>query len=141
MSNESYKTLIMLYIELWKTGNLEIADEIFAPDYVDHTHPERAPGPEPVKQEVQPFRASFPGASITIEQMIGEGDLVAFRFTMLGTHQRAFAGFPAAGKEVILTGMDFVRIADGKLVELWSCQDTLSWVLQLGVRVEMPGEV
>jgi predicted ester cyclase len=84
------------------------------------------------------FRAGFPDASITVEQMIGEADLVAVRFTLRATHRGTFAGFAPTGKEVVLTGVDFIRIADGKMVELWSCQETLGWVLQLGATVSFP---
>jgi hypothetical protein len=45
------------------------------------------------------------------------------------------AGFPPTGKENVLTGADFVRIADGKMVELWSVQETLSWAQQLGIKI------
>ena len=53
-----------------------------------------------------------------------------------GTHQGTFASFPPSGKVLTLTGMGFVRIADGKMVELWSSQDTLSWAVQLGLKVQ-----
>ena len=139
MDLEANKTLVKRYVEMWATGNVALADEILAAAYIDHTHPDQAPGPESVKQEVIAFRAGFPDAHITIEQMIGEGDLVAFRFVLRGTHQGHFAGFAPTGKEVMLTGMDFIRIADGKMVELWSCQETLGWVLQLGATVSFHG--
>jgi len=57
------------------------------------------------------------------------------RNVIRGTHQEVFAGFPLSGKEVILRGMGFIRIANGKMVELWNGQDTLSWVLQLGAKL------
>jgi predicted ester cyclase len=88
-----------------------------------------------VKQEVIAFREGFPDVRITIEQMIAEGDSVAFRFILRGTHLGTFAGSPPTGKEDVLTGSDFIRIADGKMVELWSIQETLSWVQQLGFKV------
>ena len=50
--------------------------------------------------------------------MIGEGDIVAFRFTLRGTHTGTFAGIPPTGKVIILTGMDFVRIVNGRIAEL-----------------------
>ena len=93
------------------TGNLALADEVLAANLVDHTRPNQAPGPER-KQEVQAFRDGFPDVRITIEQMIGEGDIVASRFVLRGTHLGMFAGFPPTGKEDVLTGADFVRIAD-----------------------------
>ena len=64
--------------------------------------------------------------------------MVAFRAVLHGTHQAAFAGFPPTGKEVIFEGMDFIRIADGKLVELWTCQQTLDFLLQLGAKLVLP---
>ena len=140
MGVEENKLLVKRYLELWNTGDPAIADEIFAPNYVDHLHPNSEPGPESVKQEVASFRAAFPDVHATIEQMIGEGDIVAFRFVLRGTHQGQFDPFPPTGQEVVLTGMDFVRIVDGKLVELWSSQDTLSWVQQLGGKIQWPAE-
>ncbi len=134
MSVETHKAIVRRYVELWSTGNLALADEVLAADFVDHTHLEQAPGLEDVKQAIKAFREGFPDACITIEQMIGEGDTVAFRFVLRGTHRGTFAGFPATGSEAVLTGMDFVRIAGGKMVELWSSQDTLSWARQLGGR-------
>ena len=136
MEIEANKALVSQYIELWDTGNLALADEVLAPDFVDHVHPELAPGPESVKREVAAFRAAFPDAHITVEQMIGEGDTVAFRFTFHATHRGPFAGFPPTGKQVKITGMDFIRIADGKIAEVWSSQDTLSFLLQLGETIQ-----
>lgn len=138
METEANKQLVRRYLELWSTGDASIANEIFAPDYVDHTHPNREPGAESVNQEVASFQAAFPDARLTIEHMIGEGDIVAFRFTLRATHRGRFGPFPATGKEVVLTGMDFVRIVDGKLAELWSSQDTLNWVQQLGATIQWP---
>ena len=133
MAIEANKALVRQYVELWNTANLALADAIVAPAFVDHTHPGRTSGPGSVKDEVRTFRAAFPDAHVVVEQMIGEADTVAFRFTIRGTHRGTFGGFPPTGKPVVLTGIDFVRIANGKLVELWSIQDTLSWGQQLGL--------
>jgi steroid delta-isomerase-like uncharacterized protein len=135
MGSETNKAIVRRYVELWSTGNLGLADEVLAADFVDHTHPKQSPGPESVKQEVKAFREGFPDARVTIEQMIGEGDTVAFRFVMRGTHLGMFAGFPPTGKEDVLTGVDFIRLADGKMVELWSTQESLSWAQQLGFKI------
>jgi len=113
-------------------GEGTLADEIIAADFVDHTHPEAVPGPEGVKREVAAFRAAFPDATVAVEQVIGEGDIVAFRFTIQGTQQGSFGAIAPTGKRVTLTGMDFIRIVDGKLTELWSNQDTLGLLRQLG---------
>ena len=132
-NTEANKALARRYLELYNTGNLRIADELIAPDFVDQTRPDLPPGPEPVKRVVAELRSAFPDAQATIEQLIAEGDRVAFRFFLQGTHQGTFAGIAPTGKVVRLTGTDVVRIADGKLRELWSSQDTLNWALQLGL--------
>ena len=59
MDIEANKAIVRKYLELWDTGNLALADEVLAPHFVDHLHPELAPGPESVKKEVAAFRAAF----------------------------------------------------------------------------------
>ena len=141
MDIEANKVLVRRYVELWNTGNLALAHEVLAADFVDYAHPEFTPGPESVKQAVMDFRTSFPDAQVTIEHLLCEGDIVAFRAVIRGTHRAVFAGFPPTGKEVVFRGMDFIRIADGKLVELWNCQQALEFVLQLGAKFSFPEEV
>jgi steroid delta-isomerase-like uncharacterized protein len=136
MDIEANKALVRPYVELYTTGNVALADEVIASDFVDHTHPEHRPGPEDVKHEVMTFRTTFPDAYITIEDMISEGDTVAFRFVLRGTHRGTFAVLPATGKKVTLTGMDFIRIANDKLAELWSNQDTLALLQLLGLQLK-----
>ena len=133
METEGDKVLVRRYVELWNTGNGALADEILTPDFVDHSHPDRPPGAQSVKEEVTSFRAAFPDAQLRVEQMISEGDTVAFRFELRGTHLGPFGPFAPTGKQVVLTGMDFLRIADSKIVEVWSSQDTLAWAEQLGL--------
>ena len=140
MNIKANKAIVRKYIELWSTENLALADEVLAANFVDHMHPDQAPGPESVKQAVMDFRTSFPDAQVTIEHLLCEGDMVAFRSVIHGTHRALFAGFPPTGKQVIFRGTDFIRIADGKLVELWNCQQTLEFVLQLGAKLSFPEE-
>ena len=105
MDSEANKALVRRYLEMWNTGHVELADEVLAPTWVDHSHPE-ATGPESVKQAVLKIRAAFPDFSITIESMVGEGDLVALR----GMVRR----------EIVSRVMWFVRLADGKMLEMWT---------------------
>jgi len=108
MNNAANKAIARRYVELYNTGNMEHTDEVIAADFVDHTHLELRPGPEDVKHEVTIFRSAFPDAYVTIEDIISEDDIVAFRFVLRGTHLSTFAGLPATGKKVTLTGMDFI---------------------------------
>ncbi len=131
MPVDTNKALVLQYANIGK--NIALLDEILAPDFLDHSHPEFRPGPQDIKQNLLDFYTAFPDATINLEDMIGEGDTIAFRFTIRGTHTGTFAGIPPTGKTVTLTGMDFVRIVNGKIAEIWSNQDTLSMLQQLDV--------
>lgn len=114
MDIEANKALVRRYIEMWNTGNVASADEVLASSWVDHAHPE-VNGPADVKHAVEQVRAATPNFSITIESIIGEGDLIALRGLVRRTHQ---------GAEIASRVMWFVRVADGKMQELWTGTET-----------------
>ena len=60
---------------------------------------------------------------VTVEDMIAEGDRVAARVTMRGTHLGEFEGIAPTGKRVEVRAMDMYRITDGKIVEHWGHGD------------------
>ena len=75
----------------------------------------------------------FPDYQTVIEDIIAEGDKVAARIRMTGTHTGPFMGIPASGRKVDFTGMYIARIEGGKIVEHWSEEDALSLMRQIGV--------
>lgn len=124
--------------ELWVKGNLAVADELYAPDVVDHhALPGQAPGREGVKQAIAMVSRAFPGRS-EIHGTVAEGDTVTRWWTMRGTHEGEFLGLPATHKPFTLTGIDELRLADGKIVEFWHEEDLLGLMMQLGA-VPPPG--
>ncbi len=140
MSAEEHKAIVRRVIEEgWNQGNLAVFDEANAPEYVDHAAiPGQGPGAEGYKQAVQMTRAAFPDLHLTIDDMIAEGDQVVTRWTARGTHQGALLGIPPTGKPVTITGIDILRIANGKVVERWAEDNGLALMQQLGV-VPTPG--
>jgi len=119
--------------EVFNQGNLAVVDELVAADAVDHSGmPGRPPGPEGVKWAAAMFRAAFPDLHYQVEDQVAEGDLVANRFTVHGTQQSAFMGIPPTGKQATVSGMDIIRVRDGKMVEHWVQMDTLGLMQQLG---------
>jgi steroid delta-isomerase-like uncharacterized protein len=139
MSTEENKVLLRrLFEEVWNHGNLAAVDELLAADYVLHDPAMLIRGPEGFKAYVSAFRAAFPDIHATIEDQIAEEDKVAMRFTVRATHQGEFQSLPPTGKQVILTGIDIQRIADGKIAENWVNLDALGLLQQLGV-VPPPG--
>jgi steroid delta-isomerase-like uncharacterized protein len=140
VASEQHKELYRRFIEECFTGgNLDLIDEMVAADGVDHQAPPgTAPGVEGLKQFLSMFRSAFPDLRATVDQVIAEGDTIAARFTMSGTHQGEFFGIPPTGKRMEITGIDVVRFENGKMVEHWGNQDDLGMMQQLGV-IPMPG--
>ena len=138
MSAEN-KAIVRRLIEGFNRGDLDVFDELAAPDLVNHSAP---PGIPPTregwKQGAAMFRTAFPDLHIHIEAEIAEGDLVTTRFTGHGTHQGELMGIPATGKEVTVSGINIARIAGGKIMERWEEFDMMGMMVQLGV-VPPPG--
>ena len=87
MSAEENKALARRVIEeMFNKGNLDVADELIAPEYVDHdpAMPEDVRGPEGFKEYVRAYRAGGSDLHVRIEAQVAEGDLVATRWTATG---------------------------------------------------------
>jgi steroid delta-isomerase-like uncharacterized protein len=75
---------------------------------------------------------AFPDLRITVEDMVGEGDRVAWRLTVNGTHKSDFRGVPATGAEVKFAAQYIFRFCEGKIVERWTNFDRLGVMVQIG---------
>jgi steroid delta-isomerase-like uncharacterized protein len=120
--------------ELWSKGNLAVADEIVASDYVRHDpgDPFSARGPEDVKRIVTMLRAMFPDFHIQVEAIVAEGDIVVSRYTATATDTVGYMGMPPTGKTIRTPAMQMFRFAGGKIVESWAARDDLGTLKQLG---------
>jgi steroid delta-isomerase-like uncharacterized protein len=121
--------------EIFSNGNLDVADEIIATDYVGHDPalPEPTRGPEGVKQAAAGYRAAFPDLTCTVVQQVAEGDTVVTRWTAKGTHEGELFGIAPTGKQSTVTGISVGRVVDGKIVEDHTNWDTFGMMVQLGV--------
>jgi steroid delta-isomerase-like uncharacterized protein len=144
MTAGANKRLAREAIRIWTTGDFDAADEIYAPDYVNHQHhdpddPRDLHGVEAMKAFATEFRQAFPDFHDSIDIQLAEGDMVATRFTSNGTHRSAFMGVEPTNKELTWTGITIDRISEGKIVESWANWDMMGMMQQLGV-VHTPGE-
>jgi steroid delta-isomerase-like uncharacterized protein len=142
MSEESKAIARRTSDELYSRGNLDVVDEIYAPNAVAHdpNSPEEIRGPEGIKQLASMFRSAFPDMQVTVEDQIAEGDKVVTRYTVRGTHQGELMGIPPTGNRMEeITGIYMSRISGGKIVEEWYNYDALGMMQQLGV-IPAPGQ-
>jgi steroid delta-isomerase-like uncharacterized protein len=121
------------YSEVMSEGKSEVIDELCAPDFTDHDpFPGVSGDLAGIKDFVAQIRAAFPDLQLTAEDMIEEGDRLAVRSTMRGTHDGDFMGIPATGKKVEVSGYDIVRIENDHAVEHWGVIDAAALMEQLG---------
>ncbi len=134
MSTEENKTLVRTVVELFNQGDLDAAATYLAADYVDYSDPPGTPrGNMSTKQRWSMLRGAFSDAHVTIDDLVAEGDTVAVRFTLRGTHTGELFSLPPTGSQVAVTGIDINRIMKGQIVERWANFDTLGMLQQLGV--------
>lgn len=139
--SEENKALIQRFVEeAFNRGNLDVIDEIYAPKFFSYDlGAEEERSPEDAKQFVSMYRSAFPDGRTTIEDLIAEGDKVAYRWTYRGTHQGELIGITPTGREVTITGITINRISEGGIQEEWNNFDQLGMLQQLGV-VPTPGQ-
>lgn len=75
---------------------------------------------------------AFPDLHHEIVDMVAEGDKVAVRLNVTGTHKGDFQGIPPSGKKLSLDEMGFITIIDGRIVEGWISADTTRLMQQIG---------
>ena len=135
-STEENKAIVARYFnEILNQGKLEVIDEIMSPNFAFRipTLPEPIRGPEGMKQFVTGLRNGFPDIHFTVEREAAEGDKVASRWRILGTHKGEFLGVSPTGNCVEDQGVDIFRIANGKIAEIWVNENDLGLMQQLGV--------
>lgn len=135
MSEENKAVVRRFVEEVMNAGNLDAADELVAPDHVNHdpTAPEVPPGPEGVKQLIGMYRAAFPDIHFHTGEMISEGDTVAHRWTFTGTHEGAMMGVEPTGRRVEVMGVEMNRVEGGKITASHTVSDAMGLMQQLGL--------
>lgn len=118
----------------WTGGDLDIFSSLTADTVVFHyAGTPRVMSSEQLRSGVARWREAFPDLRMSVDEIIGEGDLVAGRFTLSGTHEGPWRGAAPTGRRVSMALMMFFRFEDGLLVELWEVDDQLGLQRQLGL--------
>jgi predicted ester cyclase len=130
-TQESNKQAVIRMNEAFNTGQLEVIDELLADSHTDHG-PSRDPraGAAGIRKKIGMLRQAFPDLKFTIEQIIAEGDVVAFRWKMVGTQSGEFVGYQPSHKPIEQFGHDFVTFKDGKIVTHYSATDSFRHILE-----------
>lgn len=133
---EDNKALVQRFTDGYNTkADIATLDKFLAADYARHcqaTEPTEMRGIEEFARFIAEDRASFPDAHMTVDQLVAEGDRVAFFARWVGTQEGAMGPFPATGKQATADIAGVHRIENGKIAETWCTWDNLAILKQLG---------
>lgn len=139
MAKYDYERLYRRLIdEVFNHGRMEVADELLAPHAVERQRGGMGDRPDGVKRTASLLRSAFPDFSLTIQDLVVDGDKVWARQRGGGTNLGSFFGHPATGKTAYIEVFDVVRFEDGLMVEHWGVPDQLGMLAALGL-VPLPG--
>ncbi|HET6873690.1 MAG TPA: nuclear transport factor 2 family protein [Acidimicrobiales bacterium] len=130
-----------IFEEVVNQGRLDVADELFAPDYVDHGPMGDVAGIEGFKGLLAQWISSVSDLHCSVDNVVVRGDLVGWTVRSRGVHTGDGLGFPATGKSFDTVSANVGRLRDGKAVEHWSEQGMLPMLMQLGVLPPMGAAV
>ncbi len=126
--------------EVYNKGNMQGWDELFSPDYVEHTYPFGDIGSlEVVKATLAKLKSGASDYRATIDELCVDDDTVVMRFHSEGTHTGELLGVPPTGKRFVIRGCCVYHTANGKVVECHIYNDWLRLPIQFGV-VPPPGQ-
>ena len=138
MSTEENKALLRRAWDEWYgEGRLDSIAEFVLDDVIVHEPDGDVRGVEELKRYVATYLAAFPDTSMTVEDVIAEGDKVVSRYTVRGTHTGTTEEYgPPTGKQIVMEGITLYHFSAGKLAEMWDSYDTLAVMQQLGLTTE-----
>ncbi len=132
-TTKHYNPLLRFYEEAINQGKLDVLDELYTPDYVNHAAPFGLPTDvKGLKSLLAMFIRAFPDQHITADEIIIQGDKIVGRWTLRATHKGPFVGAPPTGRAVTMTGIDVERVVGDKISEHWGGEDMLGLLQQIG---------
>ena len=135
---ENFQPIVNSLVELWNTGNPEIAKQLYqtGAERYDPNQPQPARGPEEIARYVAEVRAGYPDFKLQVNDTVVQENRLALYWTCTGTHQGEFQGIPPTGRRITVSGLSLERIENGKIAEDRVYFDRLTLFEQLGVSPE-----
>lgn len=135
MTSQTIHRLLRDQIErLWGAGDLGLVDANYAADVIDHMPiPGQPQGRPALKDVVAQFRTALPDMKIRLHGTLAAGEIGVDFWTLEGTHRGPLFGLPGSGRTVRFSGIDMIRVRDGRIAELWHVEEMLHFEQQLGL--------
>jgi steroid delta-isomerase-like uncharacterized protein len=120
--------------EVVNRGRLDLIDELVAEDAIDHEELPIASGEmrTDLRMWLTELRRAFPDYHVEVQDLIVEGDKAVARERITGTNLGPLMGIAPTGRPICISGIDIVRVQDGRIVERWGLTDFQAMSRQLG---------
>ena len=133
MSEQDREAAVRRWLEAWNTHDLNAGQNLLEPGYVRHdANLPEVSGPDAQRSFMAGIFRAFPDIRVEAQQLISQGDLVAVRLTVQGTHRDEFLGIPATGRQIMIQSVETFRVTNDKIAEQWVLMDALGLMQQLG---------
>ncbi len=133
-TEEGNKAVVLRYVEeVWNGHDLDAVDRLVSPLYINHAARTEEYQRGGARRVVEWLLSVFPDHRFEVEDAASDGETVALRGTMTGTHEGELEGIAPSGKSVSVTQSHWFRVVDGKVAEHWAVRDDLGMLQQLGV--------
>jgi steroid delta-isomerase-like uncharacterized protein len=132
---EANKEIVHRFGEAQNNGDIELLNELLAPDVVRHCQATPEVEIRTREEFVRFYEATsavFSDARVTIDILVAEGDMVATYGSFTGKQDGRMGLFPPTGKKVDSRFLSIIRLEDGKIAEMWVEWDNLAILTQLG---------
>jgi steroid delta-isomerase-like uncharacterized protein len=134
MTTENNKALVARFVQFINTANEQLAEELISQEAKFYVPGQDGPmhGPAGYLTIIGMMRSGFPDIQWSLEDSVFEGEKVAARFMMRGTHQGTFFGISPTGKSINVQAINFYRFFNGQIIEEFGQPDMLGLLQQIG---------
>ncbi|WP_420367507.1 ester cyclase [Curtobacterium sp. L1-20] len=133
------ESIVRAFYEPFRTGDTTAFDTVLAADWIDlPLAPGQEQGPAGMATQIASFRRAMPDYDVEHQDVIVQGDRVAVRNTVTGTHLGAFMGHEPTGKRIAMRTMDVHQVRDGRIVTTWHLEDFAGLLGQLAAPADAP---
>lgn len=131
------KAIVERFEHAFAANDAVAIDELCDPGLVDHNPvPGHPPTLDGFKSAIAGYKAAFPDLTVDLGEVAADGDTVATRWMVAGTHEGEMMGIPPTGKQITVEGMNFYHLRDGRITDVWTQFDAVAMLEQLGVMPE-----
>ena len=137
IEEQNLELVSKLWVE-WNERNLKFFMDVNAPDFAFYS-PSGNPNHMSLEETIERVKMiweAFPDITVNVEETMVARDKIISKMIYKGTHDGEFCGIPATGNKFEISGINIIRIKNGKIVEEWEAFDMLGLMMQLGMELK-----